>query len=173
MTTTASRQRGQDGRFSAVPKELCERPQWVVWRLEDRDGKPTKVPYCAGTGRHASSADAATWVPYDDAVRAAMNGTYSGIGFVLSKDDPYTGIDLDHVRDPVTGEVDPVAMRIVERLNSYTEVSQSGTGLHVLVQATLPGPGRRTRLVGALRDDAQIEMYDSGRYFVMTGDPLR
>jgi primase-polymerase (primpol)-like protein len=33
-----------------IPDELCERAQWVVWRLEQRDGKPTKVLKGANIG---------------------------------------------------------------------------------------------------------------------------
>jgi putative DNA primase/helicase len=28
-----------------IPESLTERPQWVCWRLEERDDKMTKVPY--------------------------------------------------------------------------------------------------------------------------------
>src|SRR5215216_6083834 len=43
-----------------IPKQLTERPQWVCWRLEERDDKETKVPYTPGTLRRASSTDLMT-----------------------------------------------------------------------------------------------------------------
>lgn len=72
-------------------------------------------------------------------------------------------MDLDGCLDPETGEAEPWAMQIVEDLSSYTEVSPSGTGLHVIARAELP-EGRR-------RDD-KIEMYDRGRFFTVTGRRL-
>jgi putative DNA primase/helicase len=158
--------------YEALPKDMRDRPQWVTWMLEERDGKTTKVPHDPKTGRLASPTDLATWSSFDQATQAASDGHYSGIGFVFAANDPYTGIDLDHVRDSDTGALDPVAGKIVRDLDSYTEVTQSRTGLHVLIRAKVRGPRHRTRLAGASRDDAGIEMYDRGRFFVMTGDHL-
>src|SRR5689334_11461229 len=119
---------------AAIPAELRARDQWVVWKLEPRGGKPTKVPYCA-PDRKASSTDPATWMSYAAAVALAPHG-FNGVGYVFSADDPYTGIDLDKCRDPETGTIHDAAQRLVERFDSYTEVSQSGTGVHIIVRAT-------------------------------------
>jgi primase-polymerase (primpol)-like protein len=86
-----------------------------------------------------------------------------GIGFVFTTADPYTGVDLDHCRT-IRGALEPWASEVVKRLNSYTEWSPSGEGLHILVKASLPTcGGRRTR---------GIEIYSSKRYFTITGDLL-
>jgi KaiC/GvpD/RAD55 family RecA-like ATPase len=85
-------------------------------------------------------------------------GDYDGIGFEFEP--PYVGVDLDHCRNADTGEIEQWASDMVAHLDSYTEVSLSGTGLHIIVKGTLP-PGRR-RCGG-------IEMYDGGRYFTMSG----
>ena len=84
-----------------------------------------------------------------------------GIGFVFTADDPFVGVDLDHCRDPETGEVEPWAQEIVDELDSYTEVSPSKTGLHSIVNGKLPPGGRRK---------GRVEMYEAGRYFTVTGD---
>lgn len=149
--------------LAAVPLELRERNQWVVWRLAHRPGqpKPTKVPYDAVTGRKASSTDPRTWRSWYDAIRRlARDKSMHGLGFAFSTDDPYTGVDLDHCRDAETGEIEPWALNIVHNLNGYTELSPSGTGVHVIVGALLP-PGRCRK--------GGIEMYDRGRYFTVTG----
>jgi len=73
------------------------------------------------------------------------------------------GIDLDHCRDPQTGEITPRALEIVQRLDSYTEISPSGDGLHILVIGQLPRQGNKC---------GGIEMYSSGRYFTVTGQHL-
>jgi primase-polymerase (primpol)-like protein len=88
---------------------------------------------------------------------------YSGLGFVFSVDDPYTGVDLDEVRDRETGELTPEARAIVDTLDSYAEVSPSGVGVHVFVKGALPVPGKRR---------GGIEAYSSGRYFTVTGDAI-
>ena len=66
-----------------------------------------------------------------------------GIGFVFTSDDRYTGIDLDKCRNPKTGEISPKAVEIVRLLNSYTEISPSGCGLHIILKGKLPPGGNR------------------------------
>jgi putative DNA primase/helicase len=157
---------------ASIPAELRERRQWVVWRTEKRDDKPTKVPYVArppqergasGTRRHwpASTTDPSTWRSFLEAVELAKGDNWDGIGYVFAQDDPYCGVDLDKCRNG-TGLL-PDAALIVFKLDSYAEWSPSGTGAHVLLKARLPGTRRR-------KD--RVEMYDQGRYFAMTGDHI-
>jgi hypothetical protein len=84
-----------------------------------------------------------------------------GIGFQLGP--PYVGIDLDKCRNAETGVIEPWAEEIIEKLNSYTEISPSGTGIHIWVKGALPKSGRRK---------GRTEMYASGRYFTVTGRHL-
>ena len=90
-----------------IPERLTERRQWVNWRLEERDGKRTKVPYTRGTLRRASSTDLMTWRTFSEALAAYEAGepSYDGIGFVFCSADPFAGIDLDDCRNPESGEV--------------------------------------------------------------------
>src|SRR5215217_7637988 len=108
--------------------------QCLCWRIEEPDGRPTKVPYSPFTGGKASTADPETWASYSEAVEAYREQGYDGIGFVFSKDDPFCGVDLDGCLDPQTEEIESWAQEIIRELNSYTEVSPSGTGVHVLVR---------------------------------------
>jgi len=147
-----------------IPADLREREQWVVWRRESRGGTQTKVPYRAGkTNVRASTAEARTWAAFEHAVRVLERGDADGVGFVFADTDSFCGVDLDNCRNPETGELDAKAAAIVDALDSYTEVSPSGTGIHVIVRARLDG-GRRRR--------SPVEIYDRGRYFAMTGDRL-
>jgi putative DNA primase/helicase len=149
---------------SSVPAELTKRPQWVVWRTTNRNGKTTKPPYSVRTGRLADCRDSETWSEFPTVLAAFRKSKkLEGLGFVLSADDPYVGIDLDKCRDPDTGVIEPGAQKIVNRLQSYTEVSPSGTGLHVWLRGKLPS-GRRRR--------GHIEMYDCERYLTVTGKHL-
>lgn len=150
------------GDWEAIPAELRERRQWVGWRLRQRPGapKPTKQPLNPRDGALASTTDPATWGTFEEALKCP--GT-AGVGFVFTRDDPYVGIDLDGCRNPETGALEKWAADIVAQLASYTEVSPSGTGVHVIVRGSLPGTRRRK---------GPIEMYAEGRYFTMTGNRL-
>ena len=147
-----------------APSELARRPQWVVWKLTARDGepKPTKVPYAPRTGRLASTTDPSTWASFEEAAAFCSSHDWaSGVGYVLSADDPYVGIDLDACRDPRTGHLEAWARAVVKRLNSYTEISPSGTGLRIFVRGELPPHGRRK---------GHIEIYSQARFLTITGD---
>src|SRR5829696_6313724 len=137
--------------------------QWLCWRSEERDGNLTKVPYSPATGKRANSTVPETWTGYQEAVRACKEQGYSGIGFVFTSEDDLCGVDLDKCLDPETAEIEPWASAIIEELDSYTEISPSGTGVHILVRATLPeGRNRKGR----------FEAYDHSRYFTVTGEHL-
>jgi putative DNA primase/helicase len=147
-----------------IPAELKARPQWIVWRYEWNGKKWDKPPRSVATGKLASSTDASTWGTFEEALAGYQPGDYDGIGYVFSPDDPYTGIDLDHCLEAETGNLDPDAFAIVQRLNSYTEYSPSGVGLHTIPRAKLPGLGHKK---------PWIEVYDCGRYFTCTGQHIK
>ena len=148
---------------SVLPEELRKRDQWVCWKEELRDGKSTKIPVTPGNGAFASSTDPETWASFETALEYADTGNADGIGFVFTDDDPIVGVDLDDCRNPESGDVDDTALDIIERLDSYTEISPSGTGFHVLIKGELPD-GRNRR--------GSIELYDTARFFTVTGDRL-
>src|SRR5215210_5613582 len=141
-----------------IPEELRQRPQWLVWKLEQRDGKPTKVPYIAGGVGRASSTDSETWRTFEEAVQALRTGRFAGIGFVFSSGDPFAGVDLDDCRDPETGELEEWAAEVIQDLDGYAEVSQSGTGVHIILRGKAPNKKR-----------GKVEAYSSERYFATTG----
>lgn len=151
-----------------IPIQLKERPQWVNWRWEQRvnkltgELKRTKPPY-QPSGTHAESDNPKTWVSFAECLAAYQRGGFNGIGYVITKEDGLVGVDLDHCRDQETGIIAPWALSIVERLNSYSEISPSGTGLRIFIQAKLPP---RDRKLG------HFEVYDSGRYLTITGNHL-
>ena len=120
--------------------------------MKDGAAKPTKVPYAVRTGWAASTTDPSTWATFEEAVAAAAaNDAYAGIGFVFTENDPYVGIDLDNCIDAITGELTAEASSIVTAIESYTERTPSGNGLHIIVRGKLPEEGRKK---------GNIEMYD-------------
>jgi putative DNA primase/helicase len=142
-------------KVESIPEELRARPQWVVWKAVG--DKPDKVPYSARTGRRASSTDLLTWATFQEALEAYENGDYAGLGFMFSSADPYTGIDLDDCVDE-NGEIAGWALEIVRYFDSYTELSSTGTGLHVIVRGNVPN-----------RRKGEVEVYSSKRFFTVTG----
>jgi hypothetical protein len=151
--------------YSAIPSELRDRSQWVNWRYDTVDGKLTKVPYKPWGEAKASTTQPATWGTFE-AARGHQREGFDGIGFVFREDGGLAGVDLDHCRD-ADGNIAPWAAEIIRDLDSYSEVSPSGRGVHIIVRGALPGGGnKRAYETGA------VEMYARGRYFTMTGDHL-
>ena len=142
-----------------MPEKLKSLKQWVVWRYEHENGrdKPAKVPYSPHSLTRATVRDMRTWGSFDTATHVPG---FDGIGFVLTAHEEIVFVDLDHCRDAETGKVEEWAQRVIEKLNSYTEISPSGTGLHVFLEAKL-AEGKRK---------GQIEVYASGRYATITGN---
>ena len=155
---------------TSIPEELKERPQWVCWDWSWREtasGRQhwAKPPLSAVTRGAALETDPRTWTSFDEAWNFANRFHLPGVGYVFLGDDPFAGIDIDHCRKPREGEIDREAIEIVSALHSYTEISPSGEGLHIIVR-------------GKLADDfyrhvkAQPERFDREQYFTMTGQHL-
>lgn len=149
--------------YDQIPIEMRSYPQWINWKYDyvvDKDGnqKQTKVPVRCIDDRLASINNPLDWSGFTTAVNAAIARNL-GVGFVFTKSDPYAGIDLD---DP-EGDIQTLQQQqsILERLNSYSERSPSGKGLHIIVKAALSGPGKHPKHFGC---------FDAMRYFTFTGD---
>ena len=159
-----------------IPPSLKAIDQWVLWRTESRDGdKPTKVPYHM-ENRKAKANDRNTWTTFQIAYGRYSQGGFDGIGFEFHADDPFCGIDLDGCRDPETGKVSEWAREIIIGLNSYAEISPSQTGVKIWVRGKSPLSGGKKRDLASVErvcdKSPAIEIYDSGRYFAVTGQRL-
>lgn len=148
--------------YEKIPLELKQLPHWVGWKYMQHPGEDhkRKVPINAMDGQPAKSNDPTTWCDFDTACRGKERFGLDGIGFMFSGDGIF-GIDIDHCYDPETQELDSAAAEIIETVQSYTELSPSGTGIHILCKGALP-EGRKRR--GA------VEMYSTLRYFTVTGN---
>ena len=149
-------------------EELKQYPNWIAWRVETRNDKSTKIPVNPQTGGRAMSNNASTWGTYQQAKARYMKGGCAGLGFVFTKDVGVVGVDLDDKPTPVfndDGTLSEWAKHITETLGSYTEKSPSGNGLHVLVKANIE------KAIGSKKSNG-VEMYDTGRWFTITGDTI-
>lgn len=168
---------------SQLPPELLSRRQWIAWWSVAGEGrcvelpnrrlssvlkgqpKPHKLPINPHTGGLAASTRSATWSSFQEALAAAQRWSLTGIGFVFTDSDSYSGVDMDHCRNPETGQISDWACAIIRALNSYSEVSPSGTGIHTIIRGNLPA--KRGNQVA--HEDGKVEMFSRARYFTFTG----
>lgn len=147
-----------------IPESMKQLNNWVLWKLEDQtndrgENRKTKIPIQAVGKKNAMSTEPKTWTDWNTMLK---NKGEFGIGFVLPLDGSMTMIDLDHC---INGDkITPFAKSIVERFyDTYMELSQSGTGIHIFVKGNVP-TAVKTK---------EIEIYSSKRYCAMTGNSLR
>jgi putative DNA primase/helicase len=167
-----------------MPSLLRERRQWLVWRFVAKQGqaKPAKMPYYATTGHlrgwphgkpkdgkptasqpqveQGAELDRAHLVTFDEVLTIAHVRGFDGVGFAFLPDDGLIGIDVDGAIDPATGEVSDLCRQVIERCASYTELSPSGNGVHVI---TL-GSTKTFKFNGI-----GLEVFSSSQYFTCTG----
>lgn len=148
-----------DINIEKIPKELKELNQWVLWKLEDVKGKKTKVPY-TNTRRKAITTNADTWLSFDEVLKKYETNKFSGIGFVFTSKDDYVGIDFDKCIDE-NGVINEEVNSIIERCNTYAELSQSKRGIHIITKG---------KLLKAVKK--KIEMYSESRFFTFTGNSI-
>lgn len=140
--------------YNKIPQDLKSLDQWVL-AYNDR-----KQPYDV-FGIPASVSDPRTWRDFIHCAAIVEAGSADYTGFVFN-DNGIVGIDIDAgFEDKI-----PTALciDIMSACMSYTEVSRSGRGVHILVRGDIPFAGRNNR--------NGVEIYKTGRYFIMTGDVL-
>ena len=164
--------------FENIPAELRALPHWV-------SAGPDKKPINPRTGNYADPSDTSTGASFNEAVKTGMKH----IGFILSKDDPFAIVDLDnpfeivedqfnetgekikvkviadehHAKFPECVEIAKRHGKVMEAFNSYTELSQSGQGAHIVCRGSVPQGVRRDR----------IEVYSDQRYMIFTGNVIK
>jgi len=149
-----------------IPQEIKERRQWVAWKgVLKQNGKLDKIPKNPKTGENADATNPDTWATIQEALTAMEKYGLDGIGFVFSESDPYTGIDLDKCLNPDTSELEPWARKWLDLFKSYTEVTPSGKGLHIIIKGRKPTGFDHCR-------KGKIEVYDKDRFFTFTGKLL-
>ena len=155
-----------------IPHVLKTRARWILWKLEEVDGKPTKVPYISHQMKtnKANVTNGASWSSYERAIDCLNSrNDMNGLGYCLLEDDNKAFFDFDHCI--VDGKVDPEVDAIVRELDSYTEVSQSGKGLHVIVGTPAPNFNIKHKIKNH-HAGIGYETYTDGRYIAITGDVL-
>lgn len=165
--------------FDHVPKAITIKRNWCVYRS---DGNRLKVPH-APAGYKMAWSIPANWITFEQARNAYITGLelpdghknrFDGIGFFISREkdaklDIY-GIDLDHCRNKETGEIDQWAKDVLAKLNSYSEISPSGEGIHIFVRGMLPEGTKNTN--DRMKDKNRIEVFVDKHHITVTGNRL-
>lgn len=160
--------------YQNIPMELRQLRQWVCWRHEIVQGRPTKVPYTPDGVRKALINDPGTWGTFQEATHTAAGPAMDGVGLVLTEADPYTGIDIDDKREnPASAAEREVQIQVLDLFQSYTERSVGGAwvdeagqqrgGYHIIIKGKIDGG----------RDRGHIGVYSTQRYLTFTGDVVR
>ncbi len=155
---------------TAIPQDLRDRPQWLIWRFETNpkklEGKKLKVPYYANGGKRwgdqGDEKDRAKLETLDVAVAAMEKRKYDGIGFAFLPGDGLIGIDIDKCIDLESGEISEMADGIIQECMSYTEYSPSSSGVHIIVAG-------KTETFKS--DKIGLEVFCSSQFFTFTGNP--
>lgn len=143
------------------PDYLKTRPLWVLWKLEQRGERLTKVPF-RPNGLHASSTNSETWSSFEEAVEAYQRGGYQGLGVMIVP--PVIFLDFDHcVNDD--GRLDDRGQFALETFGgTFIEVSQSGRGLHVFTLGNLQRNFKNSK--------QNVEGYSCRRFAALTGNAI-
>jgi hypothetical protein len=161
-----------------VPQVLKDLPNWVQWKLTPNEsGELGKVPFVAGTNfaKHAASTRSATWSTFEEAIKNIELSSSQGVGFVIhgpAVEAGLVGFDLDGCRNPQTGDVTEWAQKLIDCLESYTEVTPSLTGVRIWVKGKVSGKECVFNLdtAAGYGDKVKIEVFSNARYFTVTGD---
>ena len=151
--------------YSGVPQELKVLPNWGLFRKEwdARKGKYNKYPINAETGELAKSNAPSTWTTFTHAVEKVNQYGAAGLAFFIQP--PYMLIDLDHCFEDIQrvkgGDHENEVADFIDRTQSYTELSVSGEGIHIIAKGKFPGLKRRHN---------NVEMYPEERFIALTGN---
>ena len=154
--------------YENIPNELRALKQWglfqKIWQPERN--KYTKIPHNALDGGAGRTNDPSTWTDYQTALKALQTYKMDGLAFYFANG--YVGLDIDHIGD----ELERYAAQdyqqnevqdVLTMTKSYVEISLSGKGIHAIFKGKIPGDRRRK---------GNVEMYESGRFFALTGKTI-
>ena len=167
-----------------IPAALKAERRWAPWaavwnpKALGGQGKYGKIPYRADRPAFKLANNSTRgWTSFDAAMAAyrAAPDKFAGVGYVLTgaktegsaadafEPGRFVGVDLDHCRDPLTGVIEPWAAEVIAQLDTYAEVSPSGTGLRAVAEYSLARD--------CINIDEGVEIYGGvkARFVTITG----
>lgn len=147
-----------DSSYASVPATLKAEKRWLAFQLtwNPEMGKFEKKPFNPTTGKVTNDHEQGT--SFADALAFVSSRKNFVLGFYIEK--PYLGIDLDGCRNKETAVIADWAIAIVKEMDSYAEVSPSGTGVHIIVEGEKPDDFCRR---------GSVEIYSRVRGVTITG----
>lgn len=142
-----------------IPKLLKGMPNWVSCK------KGVKIPFNTLTGRAASTSDKNTWTTYETAKKSLEHG-FTWLGFVFNNMEDIIALDVDNATDE-DGFLNSEAIGLIELCKSYTELSQSKKGIHILMRGKMP------LQKGANNHSRRVELYNDKRFFILTANIIK
>ncbi len=152
--------------YDKFPQYLKDHGSFCCWNYEEVNGRKTKVPYDPITGQRAKSNDKSTFTYFE----VAASKMYEGIGIGIF--DGVCAIDLDHCVAE-DGAFAPSVQAIIDLMQSYTEYSPSGEGLHILFR--VEGFKYDSEKYYVMNHKNGIEVYVAGatnKYVTITGNEI-
>jgi hypothetical protein len=151
--------------FANIHPLIKERAKWAVWRYETAEGrdKPSKPPRSPINEQLISPTSDEGWGTFDQAVSRYGDGTwYAGIGFRIAPELGLAVVDCDRHGnehpDVIKGQ-----LAVYNILNSFTEYSPSGQGIHIYCFGSVPSAKNSAR---------GVEVYCKDRFMTVTGNIL-
>jgi len=119
--------------------------QWICWAFDSRnDFIPLNIDnYNPRTNRYESTnyKNKSIRLDYETAKqKAETDDAIDGIGFVVV-DTNISYIDIDECIKPFSGEINSEIRDLIAEIDSYVEISISGSGLHVYCRGDTPSYG--------------------------------
>lgn len=154
-----------------IPDNLKQIHQWVNWKKGDikPDGRYTKIPV-GKEGYNINAHDQKNWLNFEDAYNTYLSKDLSGIAIDLSSaisvnenlvliggDLDKCVLNYDGVNKPILNEN---ADKIINLINTYYEVSPSGTGLRFFFLSKSPIKNKSKN---------GYEIYSDKRFLTITG----
>lgn len=153
--------------YEKLPKELKEKGLFCLWRYEERNSQKTKVPYSVN-GKRADSTQKQCFSNLNAVTQAEFPHDGIGIGIF----DGLCAVDIDHCVN--NGSVSDMAKEIIDTLDSYTEISPSGTGIRIFFTADGVGYNKSEYYIN--NRDLGLEIYVCGytnKFLTVTGNCIR
>lgn len=159
-----------------IPAPLREHPHWLIWRYEklptDKPGtKPRKMPYYPHGGKRwgvlGGKKDVAKLRDFKDAIAAAKDRGFDGVGLAVLPEQDITILDLDNCIDD-DGVYSDFAQTLIES-GSYVERSPSGRGLRAVYAGALLGNEKRNFHI---ENGERVEVYCGNAYTTFTGNKV-
>jgi hypothetical protein len=151
--------------LSNIPPELRTPPLWLQYYLKTDPERPDKKPKKQPIVKWGTPVDrAANLKPLDYLLEKRKSTKHDGVQRFIDKSEGFIYIDLDHARNPETGDIEPWAVELIQGFDTYTEISASGKGFHLVLRGTLPADFHV--------DGNPVEVYsgNSGKLMAMTGN---